>query len=224
MVKTFVFSLTDYLLFLQRMSQKVKDKSGDLDERCLNFILQTTVPPAGRRRGRSIARILSLQAGREKHKIHAIAKFKTRILDEPHNGWHARIWNTIERYGTAGPTLRRTKPPANRHEMEDWKNFQVKGISALDWSGLAEYKRWISDGPKLPPALRGVFTPRIESLAVHWYLNKIPRNKVLRYHKDELKQLLSKASLNTNEQQRLEQTLYLLESKLHRITSTWKAK
>lgn len=150
-IKTFIFPITDYLLYLQPMTEEVGKKAKELDARCLNFILQRNVRPNQRCPGRSIATILSTIARREKHKPENIYMFKSRIMSPQPDTTDHLIWNEISTFDTVARTVRSTRPPDSLLQLPQWKEFQSSIVSARGWSGSSYFKRWIPDGRKLPP-------------------------------------------------------------------------
>lgn len=211
MVEGFVFSITDYLLFLHPITSEVTDKSRDLHSRCLHLILNTKVSPSARCRGRSIVRIIYVQGRREKDRIQTIARIQSRACQTSATLKDGKMWQIMARYAKIAPTIRKTDLPSDGQQLDTWRKFQIRVITENDWRMSANFRRYLPEGAKLPPALRGALSWTLERLVVAWYLNKITGNIAPSRHKDELNLFLSLTFLNADQRERLELWLYEVE-------------
>lgn len=63
LVKAFVYSITDYALFLQPVNEEVRKKARALDLMCLSFILGVPIKESHAKHARCVSRMLSYRKG-----------------------------------------------------------------------------------------------------------------------------------------------------------------
>lgn len=91
--KSFIYSLTDYLLYLQPLTQILMESSARLESRCLQYILRIPLKPNQAPRASLLTGMLPLRARRQQHLAKAVFNF-------------LQIHNYPVRNGVAGEELR----------------------------------------------------------------------------------------------------------------------
>lgn len=187
---------------MQPMEAEVRCKTAELDNRVQPPIYH---PPSQTRRCRKLAKILSLPARREQRMLTTVSRFRGRVLAAPIKAIGLHTWYVISIYNTIHPLIKMPNPPTDLDKLDQFVKFRISVLKARGWAGSSNFKRWIPEGRKLPPALRHGWTARTEKLAVAWYMNRIRRCKALRSHKEVVEELLSKRCLTKDEAEIMEQ-------------------
>lgn len=91
LVKTFVLSLIDYLLYLQHLTSKVTQEVTDIELDCLKFIMGVHITRRQAQRAQAVCEILPLGARRRPHRIKLVAKFYGQM--KRHNRTQSEIKN-----------------------------------------------------------------------------------------------------------------------------------
>lgn len=94
-VKIFFYSLCDYLLPLQPLTQKVLDEAGQLEAACLKDILRMNLTRQKHQRATALCKVLSVRARRKRHMIKAVSKFYALADRDRATLRHQRNWETI---------------------------------------------------------------------------------------------------------------------------------
>lgn len=207
-VKTFVYSVVDYVLYLQPSTPEVLEKGKALDQLCLVYVLGTPLNPKQATRGRCVTRLLSLRARRRRHLVQMLCRFRAKIIQSNRTERDLENWETLATYSTVWAFVGCVKLPKTVDELTSWKHEQLRMVAAVDWSGGNTHRRKIPRGLRLPPVFRGNLSPRAERTAVKWYLNRIPWTQQLSDLKEELHHLLAKDFLPAAELETVEQLLY----------------
>lgn len=212
-VKTFVFSLCDYLLFVQPLTQKALQDAAQLEAGCLKYILGMNLTQQQLPRATTLCKLLPIRARRMRHMIKAIAKFSNMAKEDLSTPRQHKNWETISQYATIAPLIKNNQIPDEKSRLEEWTACRLKAIEEEVWNHGNRFRREIPEGPKLPPVYRSSFCESAERMATRWYMNTIPGSRKLSELKEELAAALRKKNLNHLEEQDLELNLLTLKPK-----------
>lgn len=82
-VKTFVFSVMDYVLYIQPLTGAICQDTLGLERRAASYILGVKIPTNQHDRAMALCRLLPVAIRRQKNTIQAIAKFRRATLSLP---------------------------------------------------------------------------------------------------------------------------------------------
>ena len=210
-VKSFVFSLVDYCLYLQPMSTAVLKLSASFERNCACYILGYTITPAQLNRAMALCRILPIRYRRRIHLVHAVAKFYTAANSENALDNDIRNWSVISHFDTVKPILKKI-PISN---IKEWKDKNITFVYDNAWKQANRVIRQvpIEKVKELPPVFLSDFPPFLEKRAIQWYFNRIRMDtSQLRNLNGILSQLLQANSLSYGETEELSLTLLQLQS------------
>ena len=210
-VKSFVFSLVDYCLYLQPISAAVLKLSASFERNCACYILGYTVTPAQLNRAMALCRILPIRYRRRIHLVHAVAKFYTAANSENAVDNDIQNWSVISHFDTVKPILKKI-PISN---IKEWKDKNITFVYDNAWKQANRVIRQvpIEKVKELPPVFLSDFPPFLEKRAIQWYFNRIRMDtSQLRNLNGILSQLLQANSLSYGETEELSLTLLQLQS------------
>lgn len=124
-VKTFVYSLVDYLLYLQPVTQLVQEKAENLDINCLSFIPRMPIHSRTARRASFLTRVLPIRGRKKRQLIRVVAKFYAASISNSATMRDQRNWHIISNYSTASPFLRVTSMPKEVAAIPEWTRTQL---------------------------------------------------------------------------------------------------
>ena len=207
-VKSFVYSICDYLLYMQPMSANVQQAATNLDRECASFVIGARCPPTQFDRGMALSRLLPMRLRRKRHMTKALTKFKCLLLNDKTSRTQLN-YNAISSYSTIA-TAFDTKPPDKIDDIINWKKHQLRSNLQNAWPQANKHKRQIPIRyrNKLPPVLDTYYAKSTVQKAGLFYFNH------LRFKSLESKQLLpqvtelmAKDHLTDDEELELEQLL-----------------
>lgn len=207
-VKSFVFSITDYLAFLQPLTTNVREKAAALDKLCLGYVLDTQIRPGQEQRGRCLGKVLSFEARRRRQRATTVGRLYSRTLADSCTPHDSHAWNVLAHYSTVRPLLRAAPLPTRAEDVPNWTATQVRMAEESDWHTETKFKRQIPTGPRLPHIFRARLSPTIERQAIRWYLNRLRGCTALSIATPRLHTLLGAQWMNAAEIQQAEQLLY----------------
>ena len=208
-VLTFVFSIVDYVLYLQPLTPEVLTISRSLELSTASFILGCSVPQAQSDRGLAIARITPIRWRRHRHMVRAVFKFFKAAHTRTAGYREKANWKTLKQYYTIRPLL--TRSPLTLENQSQWYCNNLKTESAMMWPRANRHLRKIpmSNPSRLPPVYTEGLPSHLEPKASLWYLSRLPmRLQSLRNLNPTLALLLQKSNLTTDESKQLEYSLY----------------
>ena len=152
-VKTFVYPICDYLLYIQPLTARVQQAATNLDRECASYVIGARCPPTQFDRGMALSRLLPLNVRRKRHMTKALSKFKCLLLDKK-SSRNQLNYNAISSYSTIA-TAFDTKPPDKIDDVVNWKKHQLRTILQNAWPEANKHKRQIPIRyrNKLPPVL-----------------------------------------------------------------------
>ena len=130
-VKSFVYSICDYLLYLQPMSASVHQAATNLDRECASFVIGARCPPTQLDRSMALSRLLPMRLRRKRHMTKALAKFKCLWLNEKTSRTQLR-YNAISSYSTIATAFEK-KPPDKTDDVVNWKKHKLRSILRNAW-------------------------------------------------------------------------------------------
>lgn len=219
-IKTFVFSICDYLLFLQPLTQQALQNADQLEAGCLKYILGMNLTRQQLPRATTICKLLPIRARRMRHMIKVVAKFSALAKGDRATTRQQKNWETISQYSTIAPLLKNNPIPTHEKEIEEWTAHRLSEVEKKVWNLGNRFRRKIPDGPKLPPVYRSSICNTAQRMATRWYMNNIPGSVKLSELKTELTATLEKKELSHSNEEDLELNLLLLIPE----TGTWKTR
>lgn len=199
LVKTYVLSIVDYLLYLQPMTSAVKHKAEQLENQCLTYVLATRVRQHQQKRASFLARLAPIQTRRNCHLISAVQKFYSRSISARASNRDKMNWQIMKSYGTIAPFVKSCNLPDEGDALPDWKRNQVSKAMQGAWENTNNFVRKIPSGKSIPPVFREKIGHHLEKKAVYWYMNKIPYSSALSIAKPHLAKILEKPHLSEND-------------------------
>ncbi len=210
-VKSFVFSQIDYVLYLQPLTASVKIQASALESRATEFILRYKFPQTQKDRAMAMANLPSLRSRRYKHMVNAIHKLYSVTLDQP-TSKQLRNWNTLRSFDTIAAFLRRHPLPSDSLEqLDSWKKTRLQAIESEKWPQANKFKRKLPQS-KHPPTLSSKhLSHHAKSLITKWYFNKlkIPAS-ITSIQKAALQAILQKRSVTQELEEELQEILVLI--------------
>lgn len=198
-VKTFVFSICDYLLYLQPLTDEVQKRMELFDLQYISFILSARIKTGKQKRASFLARTLPVRARRQRQIVKAVAKFRQRAISTNANDRYQSNWDGISNYSAVNPLRQASPTPSEACASEQWLKEQHSAIKQDIWEDIKNQRRKIPTGKNTPSTFTESTGCQIERKAVHWYLNRIPWAPQLSAHKQDLRQLLEKENLTSTE-------------------------
>lgn len=211
-VKTFVFSVTDYMLPLQPLTESVKKSAAELERKCLQFILGVPISTKQTKRATRLARMLPLESRRRRHTVKLVHKYYGNAISDKPTPRHVDNWANISRYATVASFIRQTKLPQDKEDLDEWKNLRLRSINANVWDEKDHHVRKIPAGQKLPHVYRDNVSAASERKATQWYMNRIPGSPLLSKLKPYLTNLLTKEEMTDDETIQLDHMLLQLRN------------
>lgn len=199
LVKTYVISLIDYLLYLQPMTTAVKMKSTHLEKECLIYILGSRVKEHQQRRASLLARLPPLHTRRRCHLIRAVKKFYSRAQSSHASTRDLTNWQVIKEYGTVSAFIKSRKLPNECDAIPQWAADHTENELTAAWDNANNFVRKIPGGKSIPPVFTEKTGHHLEKKAVYWYMNKIPYSTALSAAKPHLSHILEKNNLTEND-------------------------
>lgn len=195
-IKTFIFSIMDYVLYLQPYSERVEALSKSLDQMCLTYIMGMPVNPQHSNRGSRILKLLTLRERRRRHMVQLIYRLKLHLILDPANERALINWRTLTAHSTVRSFVKASTPPDIAEDLLRWRKLHLEMNSEMDWGDTNCFRRNIPGTPTLPPIFKADIQGRLEKMALRWYLNRIPGSPTLSAAKEQLHFLLGKSSLD----------------------------
>lgn len=199
LVKTFVFSITDYLLYMQPLTERVTRRAAHLDRQCTGFTLGMNIDERLQERASYLARLLPIRARRQRQLTNSVAKFYTET-QHPNAAEREQLnWHIMSNYSMIRPYVSSSHIPEKVADTPRWVKTELSRIEETLWSSVNCHVRKIPTGRKLPPVYRSDIGTHLERRASQWYLNRIPWCPELRARKPHLAKLLQQQLLNEEE-------------------------
>lgn len=198
-VKTFIYSVVDYVLYLQPLSPTVITRASELELTGLRFITGVNLRTKDVNRAMLLTRMLPLRARRCRHMINAIAKFYSHANREDANPRAKQNWLALSEYSTVRPFIRTAQLPDTVEEIPGWRDRQLQQLQHESYNGYNQMRRKIPMGQGLPPIFHARIGQRLERVAALWYLNRIPASSTLSNVRPVLSTLLALTHLNDAE-------------------------
>lgn len=151
LVKTFIFILTDYMIYAQPMTAAALTEPNSLERRCLGYILNTPLSQTQIPRALAVAKLLPLRSRRRRCTAQLVPKFYSASIREQGTERDKINWNFISAYSTISPFVKRADLPSSAEGMGTWIRDELKRINDETWNPTAHFKRKIPDRPRLPP-------------------------------------------------------------------------
>lgn len=206
-ITTFVYSIIDYVLFLQPLTATVKQKADELERKRLRYILGINIPISKTARATTLTRMWPLDVRRRRHMIKMTSKFYGKVIGENATIRDTENWEIMSSYGTIGPFIKHGKLPENEVNLDKWERTNLYKISDEVWSKGNNFKRKIPNGHNLPPVFRQHISIAEEAKATRWYMNRIPGSTLLSKVKPTLSNLLAKNEITEDEMSQLDHIL-----------------
>ena len=206
-IKTFVFSIMDYILYLQPITPAVLKAATALESRACSFILGYNAPTGNHTKAITLCRILPLKARRRIHLLNAIAKFQAAASLPSAQPRDTRNWSNLRSVGTVAALLRKSPVTA---PISSWlqlnKTCTMEGV----WQNPRSAARQIPLKPlhALPPILRNQITRQTQLQSIRWYFNRLPMTTTHRKQQDpELRRILQADHISTEDEEKLEKIM-----------------
>lgn len=194
-----MFSITDYVIFLQPLTTKVRDTGDALDRMCLSYVLGTAVRTEQARRGRRLAKLLPFETRRQSQRVTTVSHLYGRTIHCGCTDHDRHAWDMIATYSMARPLIRVAPLPCTAELLDAWMKMQIRMFEAAAWHEHKVFRRRITLGSRLPPLFRARRSPTIERQAIRWYLNRLRGCPALSAATPRLHVLMGAQSLNEQE-------------------------
>lgn len=96
-VKTFKYSVTDYVLYLQQRNDRRVTRAADMELMCLRFITGLNVKPRGMNRVMRLTGMLPIRALKRLHLIKSVTKFCNRARGDDETTQAEQNWDAMSR-------------------------------------------------------------------------------------------------------------------------------
>lgn len=116
-VKTFVFSLVDYMLYLQPTTPAVIREANRLELSSLRYILKSNLTQSQTARALLVSKVLPIRLRRKRYLSKAVAKFYTAAARVKNTQRDQQNWNALSKCGSVSPFIKQAKLPATSDEM-----------------------------------------------------------------------------------------------------------
>lgn len=127
-VKTFIYSVSDYVLYLQPLDDRMMMRTADLELMCLRFIIGVTVKPREMKRAMLLTCILPIRARRRRHFINAVTKFCNSAREEEATLQAQQNWDALSGYNTIDPFVKTSQLPDTTAELPIWREWQTSEL------------------------------------------------------------------------------------------------
>lgn len=230
-VKIFVFSRTDYILWVQPLTAALVRAFENLERMAASFVLGCKVAPHQVDRATRLSGLLPVRIRRQKLLFGAIARFASRALDSDASEHVKRAFDVIRTLDTVGVALRmfplRSPQYAGRDggrrregdegegrrdegsgdESMEWKKNCTKTVTDSFTHEFDRFARKIPRGDPMVPVLLSHARRDTKHKAVLWYLNKLTVSAATHGLNDQIRTILHKRAISEDDEMELDQLM-----------------
>lgn len=210
-VKTFIFSVTDYVLYLQPITGALRQAAHGLDRMAAGFVLGTRIPQKQTSRALALAGLLPLEHRRLAHMAKCVQKFSGLASSPTSTATTRRKAAIIMAYTTIKSFLDENNTPLVNEDPGEWYKETLQSLSEKLITDANRHQRKLplKKVGCLPPVLCGSMAPSTMHKAVLWYFNTLEmRAQWKRDLNDKIKTLLEKEKLTPTDENNLEDIFF----------------
>lgn len=124
-LKTFIYSIICYVLYLQPLTEKMLERTVELEILSLPFITGVNIGQSNVQRVLFLTRVLLLKLRRLRHLITAVSKFYQTALEEntPHRA--KSNWETLAEYSMISPFIKSSELPETQEGIPRYSEQQL---------------------------------------------------------------------------------------------------
>lgn len=209
-VKIFVFSVVDYVLYLHPVTGAVKQAAQRLERMAAAFVLGCRIPQKQTTRAVLLAGLLPFEQRRLLHMLNAVKKFTCQALSEPTNTSLQHKLSLITSFPTVSTALQQFGYPVSLSNVDQWyKDTQEKIRNDVSIEANRHQRKLPRmQAGTLPPVLRSHVSPSAKHKSLLWYFNNLEmRDERKRNMNLEIKAILESSPMTEEMEHKLEEIL-----------------